>query len=87
MRRSANDLPKGKALFHAFYLNLDLIPNVGVGHKNHKALNPGDAIAAPAEGFNPDLVALAPLYGGLPLRNAPTLQLGHHLELSRKGVS
>ncbi len=87
MRRSANDLPKGKALFHAFYLNLDFISNVGVGHKNHEALNPGDAVATLAEGFNPNLVAFAPLHGGLPLGNASTLQLRHHQELSRKEVS
>ncbi len=87
MRRLTNDLPKCKALFHAFYLNLDLIPNISVGHKNHEALNPSDAVATFAKGFNPNFVALAPLHGGLPLGNASTLQLRHHQELSRKEVS
>ena len=68
MRRSANDLPKGKAFLHAFYPDLNLIPNVGVWHKNHEALNPGDAISTLSKGLNPDLIALAPLYGGFPRR-------------------
>lgn len=55
--------PKAKRSF-TFYLNLDFFPNLGVWHKNHDALNPGDAGSALTKGPNPNLVALAPLYGG-----------------------
>ncbi len=84
MRRSANDLPEGKAFLHTFYFNLNLFSNLGVRHKNHEALNPGDAVSALPEAFNPNLVALAPLYRGLPGGKAFPLQLKHHRRVLKK---